>query len=225
MFPVSRLAAFAAATFLLFGLTTVTLPALAAEDAPAAAGESDPALSTDENDPEKQPVDPVHVEKMAAEVRQVPLTEDMVQRFLDSFAEIRGVAKKFPDTRLPDSVIDETPGSEFQHMAQEKRDAMNAIAKAHGFKDVDDWSVVASSIAMSYAYGLQGKKPGEVAKTISANISEIKEDPKLSPEQKDAQIAQLEDFGQKLGKLEPLPENYALVEQMKDKIAPVMNSE
>jgi hypothetical protein len=35
----------------------------------------------------------------------------------------------------------------------------------------------------------------------------------------------LEDFGQKLGRLEPLPENYALVEQMKDKVKPIMNFE
>jgi hypothetical protein len=35
----------------------------------------------------------------------------------------------------------------------------------------------------------------------------------------------LQQFGQKLGRLEPLPENYALVEQMKDKVAPIMNFE
>lgn len=220
-----RFAASAAVVILLGLALAPTVPANAEDNTPAASEESDPALSHDENDPQKQPVDPVAVEKMAAEVRQVPLTEDMIKRFLDSFVEMRDTAKKFPATHLPDSVINETPGSEFEHVQQEKRDAMNAVAKAHGFKDVDEWSVVASTVAMSYAYGLQGKKPGEVAKTISANVAEIKDDPKLSPEQKQAQIAQLEDFGQKLGKLEPLPENYALVEQMKDKIAPVMNSE
>ncbi len=36
---------------------------------------------------------------------------------------------------------------------------------------------------------MQVLPPREVAKTISANISEIKEHPKLSPEQRDAQIA------------------------------------
>jgi lipopolysaccharide biosynthesis regulator YciM len=83
--------------------------------------------------------------------------------------------------------------------------------------------VVGASIAMSYTYALQGKKPGEVAKAINMHIAEVKEDPKLNAEQKNAQIAQLQDFGQKLGRLEPLPQNYALVEQMKDKVAPIMN--
>jgi hypothetical protein len=68
------------------------------------------------------------------------------------------------------------------------------VATANGFKDLDEWSVVGSSIAMSYTYALQGKKPGELAKTINTNISEVKEDPKLNAEQKEAQIAQLQGF-------------------------------
>ena len=64
-----------------------------------------------------------------------------------------------------------------------------------------------------------------MAKTISAHISEVKDDPKLNAEQKEAQIARLQEFGQKLGRLEPLPENYALVEQMKSKVEPIMNLE
>jgi hypothetical protein len=102
---------------------------------------------------------------------------------------------------------------------------MTEVASTNGFKDLDDWSVVGSSIAMSYAYALQGKKPGELAKTISAHISEVKDDPKLNAAQKGEQIAQLQEFGQKLGRLEPLPGNYALVEQMKSKVAPIMNLE
>ena len=42
---------------------------------------AEPPVSQNENDPaftDKQPVDPVAIEKMAADVRQVPLTEDMV---------------------------------------------------------------------------------------------------------------------------------------------------
>jgi len=194
----------------------------------AAEDDAEPPVSQNENDPaftDKEPVDPVAIEKMAAEVRQVQLTEDMINRFIASFNGMREVAKKFPNTKLPDSVIDEAPGSELKHMREDKRAAMTEVATTNGFKDLDDWSVVGSSIAMSYAYALQGKKPGELAKTISAHISEVKDDPKLNAEQKEAQIARLQEFGQKLGRLEPLPENYALVEQMKSKVAPIMNLE
>ncbi len=170
-------------------------------------------------------LDPSKIAKMADEVRQVPLTEDMVNRFIASFKEMREVGKKFPETKLPDQVINEAPGSEFKYMAADKREAMTKVAVDNGFKDIDDWSVVGSSIAMSYTYALQGKKPGEVTKAVAMHIAEVKEDKSLTAEQKDAQIAQLEDFAKKLGKLEPMPENYALVEQMKAKVAPIMSFE
>ncbi len=194
----------------------------------AAEDDPEPPVSQSESDPaftDNAPVDPVAIEKMAADVRQVQLTEDMINRFIVSFKAMREAAKKFPKTELPDSVIDEAPGSELKHMPEDKRAAMTEVATANGFKDLDDWSVVGSSIAMSYAYALQGKKPGELAKTISAHISEVKDDSKLNAEQKEEQIARLQEFGQKLGRLEPLPENYALVEQMKSKVAPIMNLE
>jgi hypothetical protein len=119
----------------------------------AAEDDTEPPVSQSENDPastDKQPVDPVAIEKMAADVRQVPLTEDMINRFIASFKGMREVAKKFPNTKLPDSVIDEAPGSEFKHMPEDKRAAMTAVATANGFKDLEEWSVVGSSIAMSY---------------------------------------------------------------------------
>jgi hypothetical protein len=125
----------------------------------AAEDDNEPPVSQSENDPaftDKQPVDPVAIEKMAADVRQVPLTEDMINRFIASFKGMREVAKKFPNTKLPDSVIDEAPGSEFKHMPEDKRAAMTAVATANGFKDLEEWSVVGSSIAMSYTYALQG---------------------------------------------------------------------
>jgi hypothetical protein len=71
----------------------------------------------------------------------------------------------------------------------------------------------------------KAKSLASFRRPISMHISEVKDDPKLNSEQKEEQIARLEDFGQKLGRLEPLPENYALVEQMKDKVKPIMNFE
>ena len=119
----------------------------------SAEDDAEPPVSQNENDPaftEKQPVDPVAIEKMAADVRQVPLTEDMVNRFIASFKGMREVAKKFPNTKLPDLVIDEAPGSELKHMPEDKRAAMTAVATANGFKDLEDWSVVGSSIDELY---------------------------------------------------------------------------
>ena len=60
---------------------------------------AEPPVSQNENDPAfavKQPVDPVAFEKMAADVRQVPLTEDMVNRFIASFKGMRESPRSSP---------------------------------------------------------------------------------------------------------------------------------
>jgi hypothetical protein len=46
--------------------------------------------------------------------------------------------------------------------------ALEAIAIKHGFKDLDEWSTVASSVAMSNAYAIQGKKNPERSKMPSS---------------------------------------------------------
>jgi hypothetical protein len=106
--------------FRLFILAVFVSFALTISGQIAAAGDDgEPPVSHSENDPaftDKEPVDPVKIEKMAADVRQVVLTEDMINRFIASFKGMREVAQKFPNTKLPDSVIDEAPGSEFKHI-------------------------------------------------------------------------------------------------------------
>jgi hypothetical protein len=65
----------------------------------SAEDDAEPPVSQNENDPaftEKQPVDPVAIEKMAADVRQVPLTEDMVNRFIASFKACARSPRSFP---------------------------------------------------------------------------------------------------------------------------------
>ena len=64
---------------------------------------AEPPVSQNENDPafaDKQPVDPVAIEKMAADVRQVPLTEDMVNRFIASFKGMRRGRQEVPQHQV-----------------------------------------------------------------------------------------------------------------------------
>ena len=167
----------------------------------SAEDDAEPPVSQNENDPaftEKQPVDPVAIEKMAADVRQVPLTEDMVNRFIASFKGMREVAKKFPNTKLPDSVIDEAPGDEFKHMPEDKRAAMTAVATANGFKDLEEWSVVGSSIAMSYTYALQGKKPGELSRPSACISPRSRKTPSSTPSRKKRRLRDWRILGRSL---------------------------
>src|SRR5262245_18692941 len=94
--------------------------------------------------------DPKALDAIAESARQVPLTEDMVNRLIASYPDMRAASAKFDATELPE----QSPGtdgtnSDLDAMSADKRKALEAIATKHGFKDLDEWSSVASSVAMS----------------------------------------------------------------------------
>ncbi|MCJ7526942.1 MAG: hypothetical protein MUO37_02340 [Methyloceanibacter sp.] len=181
-----------------------------------------PALAADE-------FDPAVLDKMAEEAHQVPLTEDMINRFVASYPEMREIGAKFPAAQTPDepsgksdSDKGDSDKSDLDALPPEKREAMTAVATKHGFKDLQEWSDVAQSVVMSYAYLREGKGLDELDKMMNQLVAQAENDTKLTEEQKQKTIAQVRELGAKLAKLQPLPQNYKLVEKMIGKVAPVM---
>jgi hypothetical protein len=171
-----------------------------------------PAYSADE-------FDPAVLDEMAKDVHQVPLTEDMIDRFVASYPEMKEVGAKFGATQMPDAPSDK---SDLELLPPEKREAMTAVATKHGFKDLQEWSDVAQSVVMSYAYLREGKGLQELDKMVDQMVAQAEADSKLTEEQKQKTIAQVRELGAKLAKLQPLPQNYDLVEKMIGKVAAVM---
>jgi hypothetical protein len=168
--------------------------------------------------------DPSVIDAMAASMRQVPLTEDMVNRFIASYREMGAVGAKFPGTELPERPASGSTGSELDALPADKRRALEEVAAKYGFKTLDDWTAVASSVVMSYTYAKQGKRPGALEQAVKVNIAEAQEDPKMTDEQKRVAIAQYRELGAKLARLEPLKENFELIEKMKNKVASIMEA-
>jgi hypothetical protein len=161
--------------------------------------------------------DPAVLDEIAKDVHQIPLTEDMINRFVASYPEMKEVGAKFPQTEMPDA-----SESDIESLPPDKRDAMTAVATKHGFKDLQEWSDVAQSVVMSYAYLREGKGPEELDKMVAAMVAQAENDSKLTEEQRQKTIEQVRELGAKLAKLQPLPQNYELVEKMIGKVAPVM---
>jgi hypothetical protein len=120
---------------------------------------------------------------------------------------------------MPDAPSDK---SDLELLPPEKREAMTAVATKHGFKDLQEWSDVAQSVVMSYAYLREGKGLQELDKMVDQMVAQAEADSKLTEEQKQKTIAQVRELGAKLAKLQPLPQNYDLVEKMIGKVAAVM---
>lgn len=171
-----------------------------------------PAFSAEE-------FDPAVLDQMAKDVHQVPLTEDMIDRFVASYPEMKEVVAKFPATQMPDEPSDK---SDLEMLPPDKRAAMTAVATKHGFKDLQEWSDVAQSVVMSYAYLREGKGLQELDKMVDQMVAQAESDSKLTDEQRQKTIAQVRELAAKLAKFQPLPQNYELVEKMIGKVAPVM---
>lgn len=168
--------------------------------------------------------DPATLADMTASVRQVPLTEEMVDRLIASYPAIRAAGAKFPATELPEASQEPGSGaSDLDAMPADKRAELEAVAKEHGFKDLQEWLDVANSVVMSYVYAAQGKKPGSVEEAVRLNVAQAERDPGLTAEQKAETVATYRKIGETLARLEPSKENYTLVVGMKDKLAPIMD--
>ena len=72
--------------------------------------------------------------------------EDMINRFVASYPEMKEVGAKFPTTQPPDGQSDK---SDIESLSPEKREAMTAVATKHGFKDLQEWSDVAHELRLS----------------------------------------------------------------------------
>jgi hypothetical protein len=169
--------------------------------------------------------DPSTLDEVTQSVKQIPLTEEMVNRLIDSYPDMRAASAKFGMTQMPEQAPSpDGSNSDLDAMPADKRSALEDVAKKHGFKDLDEWSTAASSVVMSYAYAMQGKKPGSLEEAVKMNIEHAKNDPSLTADEKAQTIEQYKELGTKLARLEPLQQNYDLVLKMKEKLTPIMEA-
>lgn len=169
--------------------------------------------------------DPKQLEEMTANARQVLLTKEAIEKLIASSQEMRETGAKFPGTELPDTPTPGGTASDLDAMPTDKRTALEAVAKKHGFKDLAEWSDVANTVVMSYVYAAQGKKPGSVEEAVRLNIAQAEQDPNLTEAQRTEVLALYRRIGDVLQRLEPDKRNYALVMEMKDELAPIMDPE
>ena len=100
---------------------------------------------------------------------------------------------------------------------------MTAVATKHGFKDLQEWSDVAQSVVMSYAYLREGKGLAGARQDGRPAWSPRQSRTASSPTSKSRRPSRkVRELGAKLAKFQPLPQNYELVEKMIGKVAPVM---
>ena len=169
---------------------------------------------------------PVRAEAASPQPRaqQVPLSEDLVKRFLATYPKLRALSRKYgskaPKTGGAKGPLDAISGS-LAH--RQTRTAFRRTLEQHGFADISSWIRVAQSVALAYGYAKSGKPPPDVAAESARIKAGIRANPRFTPEQKQQMIAMLERQMGTLGRFQPPAENIALVRRMLPEIAAVMD--
>ncbi len=134
-------------------------------------------------------IDMAALDRLAEDHKQVPLTEDIINRFVASYPEMKAVGAKFPQTEATEDKASEDGDDELASMPPEKRKAMEEVATKHGFKDLEEWMTVASTVAMSYAHLREGKSRQDLQTMIDRAVTQAENNPKLTQEQREKAIA------------------------------------
>ena len=160
-----------------------------------------------------------------AQMPQIELSRDMVERFLASYPEIRAIGRKYEKESPASS--SENPAAAFSQFLQHKS-ALGEIKVAldrHGFNSFTEWLDAARSVGIAYGFVKSGKSPGELGAQADKALEEIRSNPDLN----DAQKQQMEMMvKQQMGMLkhfEPSPNNLAIVRELKPRIAAVLDSD
>lgn len=162
-----------------------------------------------------------------AQLRQVELSEDMVQRFLTSYPELRALGKKYKKERPKSSDSSNSPiaalSGYLEHKAE--RAYMEAVLAKHGFADFPESLDVARSVALAYGFVKSGKTPAQRGGQAEQALAAIRNNPRLSAGQKKQMEMMVSQQLSRLKQAEPSPHNIAVAKQMQAQIAAVMDSD
>lgn len=145
---------------------------------------------------------------------QVPLTADIVERFIASYPEMETLADQL-DQRHPAAASsdEEEEGPEYllaDHLddAQDAA-AINKLLAKHGFSTYAEWANIAHSV--SIAADAADAPPNELADQKKQALAEVDADKTLSAQEKDEQRQEIENQFAALTEFVPLPGNVAVV--------------
>lgn len=192
----ARLAACAA----LVALASMGVPGLHAQQAPPAASQEVPEI---------EPV-------------QVPLTADMVKRFLASYPEALKLDQELEKRRPAPPTTDMEEGAPFvlvPHLGDPASVAeINRMLGRFGFSSYAEWSSVAYSIELASEALQPDSGLDDLDGQKAEALRDIENDKSLSAEEKEAAKLELESQFAALAEFVPLPGNVEIVKPLIDQI-------
>lgn len=206
------------AAVLLLALAGAAAPLATAAAQEAPATQAPPATAAPAAEPPATPADPAASAPAAAQVTQVPLTAETVEKFVSSWPTMEALGDEFAEAYGVDPGVTD-PTSAFtawsrQPAAKTKLD--EALSKA-GFSGLDQWIEVANSVVVAYGYDAAELAP----ERLDEIVAEIQGSTEIPEDQKATVIAQVRQEFARAAELKPLPGNPEVVAPFAERLAEV----
>jgi hypothetical protein len=164
----------------------------------------------------------------AAERIQVALTPQVVERYLRSRTEFetlfRSLEQRFGPARAEEGE-DELNGLASYLDRTAARTEINAVLKRNGFASFDQWSNVSYSVLLAAGTALSPAMSGTLDEEKAKVVQQIEADGSLSPEDRQRQLAELDEQFSALARYAPKPENIEAVRPYLDKLKTVISGD
>ena len=175
------------------------------------------------------PITPVRAQDMSSSFEQVPLTPKDVENFLASYPALQSLSKQL-EARYgaPQTTDEEDPAGAFAGYLQndKARAEIEGVLKRYGFPNFDAWSRVTNSVVIAYGAVSGGETAsGSDNDSLDKEIEDIRKDPKLTDEQKDAKIAELTEQLGALDTFRPLSGNVDVVRPFAARLKTLLEAE
>jgi tellurite resistance protein len=159
---------------------------------------------------------------------QVLLTGPLVERYIKSRAEFEMLFKRL-ETRFG-PVAQEEGEDELLGIARyldrsAPRAEVNAVLKRHGFTSFDQWSNVSYAVLLAAGTALSPATGGTLDEEKAKVVQQIQSDTALSPEDKQRQLADLDEQFAALAQFTPKPENMDAVRPYLDRLKPLIGDD
>jgi hypothetical protein len=148
---------------------------------------------------------------------QYPLTAEIVENFIASFPEIMARSEALNEQYDVEEGDPANPIEAFgAYMSYQGAMAeLNGIVTAYGFTGFSDWIQAASSIAFARAFAQAG---GQIDSRFAEAIEQIRNNPDMTDEQKNAAITAIQSSAGAMNALRPSQENIEAVEPYADEL-------
>jgi len=153
-----------------------------------------------------------------AQIQQVPLSADMVQRVIVSYPGLKAKAEELGKRYdAPDEGFAE--GLQAWMMASSLHGELNTLAGQYGFDSFLGWLQTVYSVAQAYAFAQGGDK---MDAQIAEALAQIDSNPNIPAAQKEMLRQQIQASAAMIGGMRPSQENIDAVTPFLDQLKPVL---